>query len=175
MVDTYYQKGFKLVCLTEHMPRLNNRFLYPEEIEKSYTITNLNQDFENYLNHAKELQKKYEGKMRIVIGFEVEAINKEHIQFAKELASKFELMIGSIHFVKEIPIDFDKESWNKARDSLGSQRLLFKEYFKLQQQLIIELKPKVIGHFDLIRLFQDEDVDLKTWPEVGQRLILKAI
>lgn len=190
MVEVYYKKGFQIVCLTEHMPRLDNRFLYPEEIDKSYTIDNLNGDFTGYLNHARDLQLRYANNnsrnMKIIIGFEVEGINTDHINYSKELLNKVQMSVGSVHFVNEIPIDFNKELWLKARESTKSNtiRELYHDYFELQYKVITQLKPTVVGHFDLIRLLQPEDeVDPTTgkatkdvnleidWPDIWQLII----
>lgn len=193
MVELYYKKGFQIICLTEHMPRLDNKFLYPEEIDKSYTIDNLNGDFTRYLNHARDLQLKYatkdkssSGNMKIIIGFEVEGINIDHINYSQELLNKVQMSVGSVHFVNEIPIDFNKELWLKARESTKSKttRELYNDYFELQYKVITQLKPTVVGHFDLIRLLQPEnDIDPTTgkltkdvnleidWPDIWQLVI----
>ncbi|EMG47572.1 hypothetical protein G210_2025 [Candida maltosa Xu316] len=185
MVKLYHEKGFSVVCLTEHMPRLQNRFLYPEEIEKSYTVDNLNLDFNKFLQHAYDLQSKYKD-MKIIVGFEVEGINADHIEFSRKLLDKVQMSVGSVHFVNEIPIDFSKELWLEARESTEEKttRALYRDYFELQYKVISTLKPTVVGHFDLIRLLEPEDdfdvttgkltrdVNLKTdWPEIWDLII----
>lgn len=185
MVKLYHEKKFAIVCLTEHMPRLENRFLYPEEIEKSYTTCNLNSDFNKFIKHATDLQMRYQD-MKIILGFEVEGINAEHIEYSQKLLDKVQMSVGSVHFVNEIPIDFSKELWLKARESTkeNTTRALYRDYFELQYSVISRLKPTVIGHFDLIRLLQPEDdvdpttgklssdIDLeKDWPEIWELVI----
>ena len=187
IVASAERKGFTVFCLTEHMPRLENKYLYPEETAKNYTTDNLKKDFGDFLSHAKEIQKKYNehGKMRVLVGFEVEGINEEHIQYSKSLLdngiTKINLSIGSVHYVNDSPIDFNQELWFEARDKCEnkSTRSLFYKYFEAQFAVLKGLKPTVIGHFDLIRLFSPQnerdpstdklikDVDLKIdWPEV---------
>lgn len=193
VVNRAYELGFKTFCLTEHAPRLDDYYLYPEEIEKGYSVKNLFLNFESYLAHAKKVQEKYRNSnMKILVGVEIEGIDEKHIMHTREKILKnpvINMSVGSVHFVNHIPIDFDAEQWLQARDSLSDKttRALYKAYFLLQNQVITGLKPVVIGHFDLIRLFQPEDeidpttgkvlgeVNLETdWPEVWE-IIIKNI
>lgn len=188
--------GFTHFCLTEHMPRLADQFLYPEEIEKGYTKQNLIENFQQYLVHAVELQKKYNSKegMKVLIGFEIEGLDDDHINYTAEKllklpGSPINMTVGSVHYVHDIPIDFSAELWAKARDATEKKtaRNLYYDYFALQNKVIDVLAPQVIGHFDLIRLFQpnDEidpttgkrlgDIDVEQdWPEVWE-IIVKNI
>lgn len=90
------------------------------------------------------------------------------------------MSVGSVHYVHGIPIDFSKDLWVSAKTASkgGLTRSLYKDYFELVSN-VIDLKPQVVGHFDLIRLCQpDDDFDDSTnkltkdvrikddWPEV---------
>ena len=163
IVQRALDRGFTHFCLTEHMPRLQNRFIYPEEAELKYDIDTLAEIFDKYYNHAINLRNKYNTSllMKVLVGFEVEGIDDLHIEYALKLINQYNLdmTIGSVHFVNLIPIDFDQDLWYKARDSLSpaTTRNLYVEYFELQYKVICSLKPSVIGHFDLIRLFEPSD------------------
>lgn len=186
--------GFTHFCLTEHMPRLSDEFLYPEEIEKGYTKQNLFNNFQRYLSHATVLQQQYNSKdhgMKILIGYEIEGLDDEHINYSLKKINKttdtpINMSIGSVHYVHSIPIDFSRELWLKAREATQHKttRNLYKDYFELQHKVIESLKPLIIGHFDLIRLFEPKteldpttgknlaDIDVeKDWPEVWQLIV----
>lgn len=191
VVATAASKGFKIFCLTEHMPRTKEKFLYPEELEKGCTVADLEENFSKYLDHAYAIQQRYRTNldMRILVGFEVEGIDDEHIAKAASLFKqdpRINMCVGSVHYVNRIPIDFDRESWVKARDSIPGQttRALYHAYFELQYKVLVQVKPMVVGHFDLIRLFQkpdevdpttglveDEIVLATDWPEVWELVI----
>lgn len=193
IVSRAEEMGFTHYCLTEHMPRLHERFLYPEEEEKAYTCKNLQEDFENYLVHAKAVQLKYREKkspLKVLIGFEVEGLDTEHIEYTKRLwkehSSVINMCVGSTHYVHETPIDFSAELWLKAMSLSSGQsaRSLFLDYFDLQFEVLASLNPTVVGHFDLIRLFEPslstdpttgkliKDIDIETdWPEVWDLII----
>ncbi|GBL51657.1 hypothetical_protein [Candidozyma auris] len=183
MVATAKEKGFVQYCLTEHMPRLQDKYLYPEEIDKGMTIDSLNERFEKYLKHAKEIQERENAgnTIKIIIGLEVEGIDEAHIKMVERYRPHVNMCVGSVHFVKGIPIDFDEQNWRKAREACGgSTRELYKEYYELQYKVLKMLKPEVVGHFDLIRLFRVNDLDETTgkmlsdvniqneWPDVWQ-------
>lgn len=184
------EMGFETFCMTEHMPRLQNKFIYPEESELNYTIESMEQLFDRYYTHARQIQKQNLARgsqTRFLVGFEVEGINDEHIEYSAQLMKKYngDMCVGSVHFVKEIPIDFDRPRWEQALAAChGSIRELFHEYFKLQYKVISRLKPMVVGHLDLVRLYaRDDDFDETTgkaykdieiardWPEVWAQVI----
>lgn len=74
-------------------------------------------------------------------------------------------LVGSLHHVNTVPIDFDRATFDRAvasfPESSGSQGLtqleqLFVAYFDAQYELMQRFKPEVIGHFDLCRLYVPE-------------------
>ena len=79
--------------------------------------------------------------------------------------------IGSVHHIHEIPIDYDRALYEKARDVAGgTDERLFEDYFDSQYEMLKALKPKVVGHFDLIRLFSDrKNGDLREMKGVWER------
>lgn len=169
MIQTAKDKGFVQFCLTEHMPRLQDRFLYPEELDKGMTTTSLDDRFDKYLEHAAEIKKRevaVDG-FKILIGLEVEGIDEDHIRAVEKYRPLIDMCVGSVHFVKGIPIDFNEERWREAREACGgTTRQLYKEYYELQYKVLTMLKPDVVGHIDLIRLFRVDDLD----PTTGKTL-----
>ncbi|GMM36337.1 histidinol-phosphatase [Saccharomycopsis crataegensis] len=183
--------GFQSFCLTEHQPRLKDDFLYPEEKSKSYNAANLSEIFANYYKHARIIQQRNladpKVKTKFLVGFEVEAIDGPHIDLAVDLLQEyqFDMCVGSVHFIKSIPIDFDKELWEAARAACGGAYELFSEYFEIQYLMLQKIKPAVVGHFDLIYLMCDESVvDKRTgkkvkteiniqkdWPQIWEKVI----
>lgn len=189
IVKQAHTRGFTIFCLTEHMPRLHDTFLYPEELEKEYTASSLAIIFEKYLTHGKEIQQQYANSlMKILVGFEIEGLDQEHITYTKQILkdNQIDMTVGSVHYVHAIPIDFSPELWLQAQKSTndGTARKLYADYFELQYAVIDQLEPEVIGHFDLIRLFAPADhVDPTTskklkdiniqhdWPDVWELIV----
>lgn len=112
--------------------------------------------FSEYYNTALRLRSKYQHQIHIPIGFEVDYIRESSIPLIRNLQSiyKFDFFIGSVHHVHTIPIDFDQEMYQKALSAVGgTEESLFEAYFDAQFQMLEALRPAVVGHFDLIRLF----------------------
>ena len=80
--------------------------------------------------------------------------------------------MGSVHHTHTIPIDFDCAMYEQARDKAGgTDERLFEDYFDSQYEMLQELQPPVVGHFDLIRLLSDHrDADFQGMPGVWDRI-----
>lgn len=113
--------------------------------------------------------------IKIVIGFEGEWIRPDYAETMREMMQNpnVEFFLGSVHHVHEIPIDYDRALYEKARDVAGgSDARLFEDYFDSQYEMLKEMQPRVVAHFDLIRLFSDDpDRDLKTMEGVWSRIV----
>lgn len=120
---------------------------YPFELFKA---------FHEYYNAALRLRSKYQHQIHIPIGFEVDYIRESSIALIRNLQStyKFDFFVGSVHHVHTIPIDFDEGMYQKAMSAAGgTEEHLFEAYFDAQFAMLEALKPAIVGHFDLIRLF----------------------
>lgn len=136
---------------------------------------------EAFLVEAVRLRSKYASEIKLLIGFEGEWIRPSYGTLVKELASNpvIDYFIGSVHHVHEIPIDYDAATYHKARDVAGgTDERLFQDYFDLQLEMLNALRPKVVGHLDLIRLLSDDpNRDLKGMKGVWEKVVrnLKVI
>ena len=65
-------------------------------------------------------------------------------------------IVGSVHFVADMGFDYSKEQYDKTAEAVGGLDALYCEYFDLQYEMIEFLKPAVVCHFDLIRIFDPE-------------------
>lgn len=72
-----------------------------------------------------------------------------------------------------VPIDYDREMYERARELAGgSDERLFEDYFDAQLDMLQQLKPLVVGHFDLIRLKSDDmERSFRSWPGVWSRVL----
>ncbi|KAG9246049.1 histidinol-phosphatase-like protein [Calycina marina] len=176
IIQTAIARGFQSFALTEHMPRTSPADLYPEEVSLSLqeSIDSLIPMHEAFLVEAVRLRAKYQDQIKILIGFEGEWIRPSYGPFILSLASHpdVDYFIGSVHHVHEIPIDYDKAFYDKAKNaSGGTDELLFSDYFDSQLQMLQALKPRVVGHFDLIRLLAEEpNQDLRMWPKIWEKI-----
>lgn len=187
---------FQTFCLTEHMPRYDMAHLYPEELERKYGPISLEENFEKYYAHAKLIKSKLNSDpgcpTKILIGFETEGglesdASKSYLELALQIRhdKEIDLVVGSVHHINGIPLDFDRKTWEDAKASCSDDmEEYFSAYFELQYNLLVALKPEVVGHFDLIRLMlKESDEDLlgisylsenyieTYWPKVWKQVL----
>ncbi|ODV84020.1 hypothetical protein CANARDRAFT_9016 [[Candida] arabinofermentans NRRL YB-2248] len=191
VIDKVKLMNFKTFCLTEHVPRYSAETLYPEEIAKGYTPNNLIDNFNNYYKHAIQIQKIVNNDesngLKILVGFEIEGgIDAFHLDKCLQLKQdlKPDVIVGSVHHLNGIPIDFDRESWLNAKGT-DTFKDFYKRYFQTVLIMISKLKPEIIGHLDLIRLMVDltndrceitgkliDDVNIELdWPDVWNIIV----
>lgn len=161
-------KRMSLYCLTEHCPR-DDAHLYPGERDAGYDHDRQHRVYDDFIAEATRLRDEYASRegggtrdgMQILIGFEAEWITHESsTRIVRDLlsrhAAQIDFFVGSVHFVRETPIDYDAAFYARARDLCGgSDERLFAEYFDAQYEMLRALRPRVVGHFDLVRLFSE--------------------
>lgn len=127
-----------------------------------------------YWEEAQRLRAKYASQIHIIIGFECEWIRPESKALIERTLARFpfEFFVGSLHHMHTVPIDYDRSMYERAREIAGgSDERLFEDYFDAQLDMLRELRPLVVGHFDLIRLKSDDmERSFKSWPGVWSRV-----
>lgn len=123
------------------------------------------------------LREKYAHQIQILIGFEIDWIRPESRALIEQSLSRFpfEFFVGSVHHTLTVPIDYDRPMYEKARElasASGTDERLFERYFDEQLDMLTQLKPLVVGHFDLIKLQSDDpERSFKQWPGVWERIL----
>ncbi|KAK0386135.1 hypothetical protein NLU13_5972 [Sarocladium strictum] len=169
--------GYKTMGLTEHMPRYEKQDLYPEELDDPQALAALPPRHEAYLIEAQRLQKEYASQIHILIGFETEFIRPSFTAHVQALAASpvIDYFMGSVHHVHSIPIDYDAKMYASAvaaSSKNGTEEGLYEDYYDLQYEMLRSLKPRVVGHFDLIRLLSEEPGrDVRQWEGVWEKIL----
>lgn len=171
IVLRYIALGFTKVGITEHVPPINDSFLYPDEKELNLTVDDLNKKFEDYFTELTALKKKYASKIKIFVGMETETY-AGYVDHIKKLISKFhpDYIVGSVHHIDNICFDYSKEEYDRIACICGSYDAMYERYFDLQYEMIKALKPFVVGHFDLIRIYDEDYKKRLLRPGIGQRI-----
>ncbi|KAA8650100.1 hypothetical protein EYZ11_001288 [Aspergillus tanneri] len=174
VIQLAISKKFQVFCLTEHMPRGSEDY-YPEEVDANTTMAGMIANEAAYFQEALRLREKYADQIKILIGFECDWIRPESRTLIEESLSRhpFEFFMGSVHHTLTVPIDYDRAMYEKARGLAGgTDERLFEAYFDEQLDMLQQLKPLVVGHFDLIRLKSDDpNGSFQQWPGVWQRIL----
>ncbi|KAI9317200.1 Polymerase/histidinol phosphatase-like protein [Dichotomocladium elegans] len=159
VVKEAIRKGFHVYGLTEHMPRFECSELYPEEIEACCTPSSLATTFAEFQLHARQLAEHYDEKITLLIGTEIEFIHAGYADKIQALRDKHQIdyVVGSLHHVGSVPIDFSSELYQTCLEKYGTLEALFSAYFDEQYVMLQTVKPEVVGHFDLIRIFAPSD------------------
>lgn len=172
IIAAYIRKGFSCVGITEHIPPVNDDFLYPEEKSAGLTAQSMFLRFKRYISECRRLQKKYASDIKIFVAFETETCTGSDV-FIEKLVRQFtpDYIVGSVHHVRDIPIDYSAELYRKAAETCGGSDELYCAYFDLQYEMIRMLKPLVVGHFDLIRLFDEDYVSRLQKPLIRAKIL----
>lgn len=114
-----------------------------------------------------------------MVGLETEFITDADLDnldiLLERVGDRIEYIVGSVHHVNGIPIDFDLATYHKSLHSLGDDteertlELFLSAYFDAQYDLIRRFHPEIIGHIDLCRLYNPH-LQLSSVPAAWQKL-----
>lgn len=171
VIQAYIGQGFSWVGITEHMPPLSEAFRYPDEVSAGISAATLRQRFEEYFILGRSLQQKYGQQIEIMTAFETETYEGS-AAYVRELIAevKPDYIVGSVHHVAGIGIDVNRELYQNAVTATGSVEDLYCNYFDAQHEMLMDLKPAIVGHFDLIRIFDEAYLSRLQVPEIWQRV-----
>ncbi len=171
IIQSYIAKQFPWVGITEHTPAISEALLYPDQKAAGLTPEFLLNRFAGYMKECKRLQQKYSSEIKIFAAIEIETYSgyKEFIPF---LINRFQpdYIVGSVHFVADMGFDYSKEQYDKTVEAVGGIVPFYCQYFDLQYEMIEFLKPAVVGHFDLIRIFDPGYKERFFHPEIMKRI-----
>lgn len=167
VVKAYVDQGFTWVGITEHAPAISDELLYADQRAAGLTAAILYERFGRYMNECRRLQTAYAAKIKVYAAMETETYSG-YEQFVPALVEAFapDYLVGSVHFVDDINFDSSPELYRSAAVRAGGIERLYERYFEQQYDMIARLRPAVVGHFDLIRIFD---------PDYRQRLIQPVI
>lgn len=171
VVQAYFDQGFAWVGLTEHMPPPDDLFLYPEERRAGLDAAAMAERFDRYITEARRLRRDFDGRFEILVGFETEDTTGA-LALAETLIARYapDYIVGSVHHIDDIPFDYSPEAYRQAADHCGGMEALYCRYFDRQHAMIQRLRPQVVGHFDLIRLFDADYARHLRLPSVQERI-----
>jgi histidinol-phosphatase (PHP family) len=172
IIQCYIEKQFSWVGITEHTPVINKGSLYyPDEIESSLTPELIIHRLGDYMRECRRLQRKYHDKIHIFSAMEIETYTG-YEQFIPDLIARFQpdYIVGSVHFVDGVGFDYSSPFYSKAVETVGGKDELYCRYFDQQYEMIKILKPSVVGHFDLIRKFDNDYKPRLLKPRIWKRI-----
>jgi histidinol-phosphatase (PHP family) len=154
IIQAYIEQGFTWVGITEHIPPISDKMRYPDEAEAGLSAEFMQKRFVEYFQLGRDLQEKYANQIEILLAFEIETYPGA-TDYVHRLIQQFkpDYLVGSLHHVNGIGIDYNKEYYQQALTKSGSMVQLYRDYFDSQFAMMQEFYPAVVAHFDLIRAF----------------------
>lgn len=140
MVCAAIEKGFSVIGFSGHGYT---------DFDLSYCI----KDMELYRREILSLKEKYADKIEVYLGIEEDMLHPLD-------RTAFEYILGSCHYVKKderyYPLDLSREGLLTAIEAFDNNTHAFAEHYYQQFcEYIVERKPDIIGHFDLITKFDE--------------------
>ena len=143
-------------------------------------VDTLAKQFDDFIVEAHRLKQLYAPQITLLVGLETDYITNIDLDGLESLLQRYgdciEYIVGSIHHINGIPIDFDLPTYQKALESfvdiekeVDRQEAFMLAYFDAQYELIQRFKPEVIGHFDLCRLY-DPNLRFADFPVVWKKI-----
>jgi histidinol-phosphatase (PHP family) len=171
VVQAYIDAGFTWAGITEHMPPLDDSKRYFDEADDNIAATALQEQFKRYFAECRRLQALHAGKIRLFCAFETETYSGSSA-FVKQLVADTQpdYIVGSVHHVGDIGIDETRELYAAAMQKAGGLEALYCNYFDTQLAMLQDLEPAVVGHFDLVRIFDPDYLNTLQLPNVWARV-----
>jgi histidinol-phosphatase (PHP family) len=161
IVDRAIEANNPSITFIIHSPRLTN-FRYIAERDTNVKFIRGNRSYLNYPKRIADLRKKYEGRINIKYGVELEWMGPDlGLQWSRSKifqAEDADYVIGSVHFAPEgLPYDGSKEEALQLLKMRGSLEAYWDGYFNEMIQMIECFGDmiQIIGHIDLPKLNVD--------------------
>ena len=145
VVRSAIEKGFTALGFSGHGPT---------PYDESYCI----RDLEGYRAEVLRLKAAYEKDVEIYLGIEEDML-------APADRSVYDYIIGSSHYLqaagRRYPIDSSRQCLLECLQAMDGDAIRFAEcYYQSFCAYILERKPDIIGHFDLITKFDEMDTPI---------------
>lgn len=154
MIEAAVDAGYHTFGVTEHAPRLDERYLYDEEKAMGWDVAKLERDFEAYCADIQILADEFDEKLTVLRGFEAEVVPEDRwldIMQGYRDRPGIDFVVGSVHFLHGVPIDGPPEFFEQAMNSAGGLEPLALQYYEAVGDMVDAFKPEVVGHLDLIK------------------------
>jgi len=156
LLETAVERGMVTYGITDHAPISDVRFLYPDEVAAGLDLDSRFAQFEAYAQASRDAVDAFAGRIEVLRGFEAEVLPAaSYVADMRRLREQhsFDYAVGSVHWVDETPIDLSAELFAELAARLGGIEALLVRYYASVAEMVERLRPEVVGHFDLPRLY----------------------
>ncbi len=131
--------GINTFGFSEHAPM--------KDFEDGYRLVLEKQDF--YQNSVLSLKEKYKDKIEILLGYEVDYIEGDYL-LDGIVNAPVDYLIGSVHYLDSWGFDNPEFIGEYKKRDID---VIWEEYFKAMQSMARSGKFDIVGHFDLMKVF----------------------
>jgi len=159
MVQAAIDRGMPYIGFTAHLP-------YPPSfVEPVPDCVIPSGRFQEYMNEGELLRRKYSDRIEIGIGAEVDFL-PEYLDETRLLLKqhRFDMIIGSIHILDGVPVDYSEDVLKQGIRQFGSIREMWRRYLACMDDMILAGFCDVVGHLDLPKKFSGEP----DWEWIGE-------
>lgn len=126
-----------------------------------------------YIAEVRRLQEKYRSEIEVYLGVEEDA-------FSPVDRARFDYIIGSSHYFcvngAYLPIDSSYAYFKECLAAFDYDTVaLAEQYYIAFCEYIVQRRPDIIGHFDLVTKFDELDASLFLGDEVYRRIAADAL
>lgn len=133
---------------------------------------------EKYINELKLLKNKYKDSIDIYCGTELD-------YYSTDVPGDYDFSIGSVHYIEKegeyLSVDCSLKEQQKAADRYYGGSLIdyAVDYFRITGDVLAHTDADIVGHFDLVSKFNENDIAfdtsdkkyIKAWQDAVDRLI----
>ena len=160
MLERAIEEGFTIYGVTEHAPRVKEKCLFPKERAAGWSVETLRQIFDDYCSTLTELAQEFSADLEVLRGFEAEMVpvdSFKEVMLSLKEKHQMDYLVASVHWVhEELILSSDINPFNRAMEICGSYEAMACQYFESVALMTTELRPEVVGHFDVIRRHGDK-------------------
>lgn len=173
-LDRAVELGFQRYTISEHPPLPAN---WIDDAKLMDELAMSMEEMPEYLAYAKEMKRRYEGKIEVAVGLEIDYLpgaGEFTDQLVERFGSELEDVVYSVHYLPGIGgmrcIDYTADDFRKHLLAFyGSMDRVADEYYNHVEAAIREAAKlpmrRRIGHINLIEKFRTE------LPEISESLI----
>lgn len=157
--------GYSTFGVACHAPRPESKYMSKDELDVGLTPNDLFLNFTGYAVESKRLQGEFAGRLEVLRGVEAECVPSDrYVQLIRDLEREYDLdyIVGSVHWVHDVPIDESREELQRAAEISGGLEALAIDYYRTLAKMINDLRPNIVGHIDVLRKFAGEAPELAT-------------
>jgi histidinol-phosphatase (PHP family) len=114
-----------------------------------------------YTREVREAQEEFEGKIKILLGYEVDYLPSVDDQMRVNLAKyPADYWVGSIHIVDHFRsnheswlVDYTPEVFEEGMEEIGGPQAVYTRYYELIREFAQNYEHRIVGHLDMIKKF----------------------